>query len=106
MGMIKFDVPHTLGREDAKKRVEQLFSYWSRKHGIQSKWAGDTATILGKAMGVQIQATLNIAEGAVHGEATDPGMLLRGTARKYLEKKFASFLDPKKSAADLENDPD
>ena len=28
---------------------------------------------------------------------TDPGMLLRGKAKSYLQDKFASVLDPKKS---------
>jgi hypothetical protein len=101
MGMMKFEVPHSLPKDEAKKRIEALTRYW-QKHGITSQWSGDSATLNGKVMGVQIDAKLAVTERAVGGEGTDPGMLLRGTAKKYLEGKFATFLDPSKSLKDLE----
>jgi hypothetical protein len=101
MGMMKFEVPHSLPKEEAKKRIEALTRYW-QKHGITAQWSGDNASINGKVMGVQFDAKLAVTEKSVGGEGTDPGMLLRGTAKKYLEGKFQTFLDPKKSLADLD----
>jgi hypothetical protein len=104
MGMLKFEVPHALAKDEAKKRIEALLAYWARKYGVKSQWTGDGAKLNGKAMGITIDATLQVAEGKVGGESTDPGMLLRGQAQKYLTRKFADFLDPKKSLGELEKE--
>ncbi len=101
MGMLSFEVPHTLSKEEAKKRVESLIAYWTQKYGMKAEWSGDVAKIVGKAMGVTIDAVLNVTDAKIGGEATDPGMLLRGQAKKYLTQKFSEFLDPSKSIDDL-----
>ena len=101
MGMIDFQVPHTLPLAEAKKRMERLTTHWA-KHGIQSSWAGDVAKLSGKVMGVHLDATLRVTDRMVGGEATDPGLLLRGQAKKYLTHKFATWLDPTRSVEDLE----
>lgn len=101
MGMLKFEVPNTLSVDDAKKRVEALLSYWNRKYGVQSAWDGVKASMKGKAMGVSIDGNLEVLGAKISGEASDPGMLLRGQAQKYLTRKFAEYLDPKKSLEEL-----
>lgn len=101
MGFIKFDVPNTLPVEDAKKRVEALLSYWNRKYGVSSTWSGASATMKGKAMGVSIDGKLTVEAARIAGEAIDPGMLLRGQAKKYLERKFAEYLDATRSLEQL-----
>lgn len=97
MRFIKFEVPNSLPVEDAKKRVEALLSYWARKYGVTSAWTGVAATMKGKAMGVTIDGKLAVEAQRIAGEASDPGMLLRGQAQKYLIRKFAEYLDPSKS---------
>lgn len=97
MGLIKFDVPNTLPIDDAKRRVEALLSYWKRKYNVASEWSGLGATIKGKAVGVTLDGRLTVEPHRIAGEATDPGMLLRGQAQKYLTRKFAEYLDPSKS---------
>lgn len=97
MGMLKFEVPSTLPIDDSKKRVEALLSYWNRKYGVSSTWSGVGASMKGKAMGVTIDGTLKVEAARIAGEATDPGMLLRGQAKKYLERKFAEYLDGKRT---------
>jgi hypothetical protein len=92
--MLKFGVPHSLPREQARQRVEKLVSYWSAKYGLKAAWSGDSATLSGKAMGISLQARLEVRDGGVEGEATDPGFLLRDRARKYLAQKFGDYLDP------------
>lgn len=101
MGMIKFEVPHTLSKDDARARVEALVGYWQRQYGVRTDWSGDRARIAGKVMGITLDANLEVAAGKVGGEATDPGMLLRGQAQKYLTRKFNDYLDPKRSLDEL-----
>lgn len=97
MGMMKFDIPHSLPKEEVKQRVEQLLQYWGGKYGVKADWQGEGAKIVGKVMGIQMDASFVITDKAVEGEGTDPGMLLRSQAKSYLQKKFSSVLDPSKS---------
>ena len=101
MGMIRFEVSHSLTLAEAKRRMERLTQYWA-KHGIQSVWKGEEAKLSGKVMGLHLDATMRVTEKTVGGEATDPGMLLRGQAKKYLTHKFETWLDPGKSVEELE----
>lgn len=101
MGMLKFEVPSTLPIDDSKKRVEALLSYWNRKYGITSSWNGMKAQMKGKAVGVTIDGNLEVLGNKIAGEASDPGMLLRGQAQKYLTRKFSEYLDAKRSLEDI-----
>jgi hypothetical protein len=101
MGFLKFDVPNSLPVEDAKKRVEALLAYWNKNYGVTSAWTGLNATMKGKAVGVTIDGRLTVEPSRIAGEANDPGMLLRGQAKKYLERKFAQYLDPTRSLEQL-----
>lgn len=106
MGTMKFEVSHSLPKDEAKKRVEQLLQYWGTKYGVKSDWAGDGAKLNGKVMGINLDASFVITDKAIQGEGTDPGLLLRGQAKSYLQKKFGSVLDPSKSLADIKNGMD
>jgi hypothetical protein len=101
MGKLKLDIPHTLPRAEARQRVERLIQYWSHKYGVTARWAGDAAKLSGRVLGVSLSADLEVRDGKVDGEASDPGFLLREKARKYLTEKFASYLDPSKQLSDL-----
>ncbi|MBI3184270.1 MAG: polyhydroxyalkanoic acid system family protein [Myxococcales bacterium] len=101
MGMLHFEVTHSLSREEAKKRVEALLSYWSRKYGMKAEWTGESAQLSGKAMGISINAHLTVQDGKVGGDASDPGILLRAQAQKYLTRKFGHYLDPSRSLEEL-----
>jgi putative polyhydroxyalkanoic acid system protein len=106
MGTMKFEVPNTLPKDEAKKRVELLLQYWGTKYGVKSDWAGDGAKLNGKVMGINLDASFTITDKAIQGEGTDPGMLLRGQAKAYLQKKFGAVLDPSKSLADVKSSMD
>jgi hypothetical protein len=101
MAMMKFEVPHSLPQAEAKKRVEQLLQYWGGKYGVKAAWVGEAAKVTGKVMGINLDASFQVTDNAIQGEGTDPGMLLRGQAKSYLQKKFSAVLDPSKSSADL-----
>lgn len=106
MGMLKFEVPSTLPIDDAKKRVEALLSYWNRKYGITSSWNGLKAQMKGKAVGVTIDGNLEVLANKIAGEASDPGMLLRGQAQKYLTRKFGEYLDANRSLDQIQRSED
>ena len=101
MGTMKFDVPHSLPKAEARQRVERLLQYWKDKYGVQSNWSGDGAKVNGKVMGISLDANFTVADGTIQGEGTDPGMLLRGKAKSYIQDKFSTVLDPKKSLDDV-----
>ncbi|MCI0570532.1 MAG: polyhydroxyalkanoic acid system family protein [Myxococcaceae bacterium] len=101
MGTMKLDVPHSLPKDEAKKRLAQLVDYWSSKYGVKSQWTGDSATVTGKVMGIALEASFEVRDGIVAGEGTDPGMLLRSKAKQYIQSKMSAFLDPSKNPADL-----
>lgn len=94
MGLLNFEVVHTLSKDDAKRRVEHLLAYWKTKYGVTSQWNGDRAQISGKVMKVDLTGSLSVSDQSVSGEATDPGFLLREPARSYLNKKLKIYLDP------------
>ncbi len=104
MAKIKLDIPHKLAADEAKKRIEALFAYWGRKYGVKATWINEVANYSGKVMGISFDGSLSVLAGKISGEAIDPGFLLRGQAKKYLDQKFASYLDPAKSVADLAKD--
>lgn len=102
MGMIKFEVPHQLSKEEVKRRLDMLAEHWGTKYGVKTEWAGEhKANIQGKAMGLSINANLNINDKSVDGEATDPGILFRSKAKSYLTEKFNFYLDPSKTLEEL-----
>ena len=73
---------------------------------MKAEWAADGAKVIGKVMGINLDASFVITDKAIQGEGTDPGMLLRGQAKSYLQKKFGAVLDPSKSLADLKSTMD
>lgn len=101
MGTMKFEVPHSLSKDEARKRVEQLLKYWMDKYGVKTSWSENGAKVIGKVMGINLDANFTITDGAIQGEGTDPGMLLRGQAKSYLQKKLGGVLDPSKSLDDV-----
>jgi hypothetical protein len=103
MGTMKFDVPHNLPKDEVKKRIDLLLKYWGGKYGVKSAWQGEQdAKVDGKVMGISLDAKFKITDSGVEGEGTDPGMLLRGKAKSYLQEKLATALDPAKSLSDVE----
>ncbi|HZN91737.1 MAG TPA: polyhydroxyalkanoic acid system family protein [Myxococcales bacterium] len=102
MGKIRLDIPHTLDKAEARQRVEKLLGYWSKKYGLTAEWAGDSARLSGKVMGISLDADLAVHDGKVDGEATDPGFLLRDQAKKYLTQKLGHYLDPGQPLGELD----
>jgi len=104
MGKMSLEIPHSLSKDEALARVRVLTQSWGTKYGVKSTWNGDAVDFDGKVMGIALEGTMRVLDGKISGAATDPGLLLRGQAKKYVERKFAEYLDPKKSLADLQRE--
>jgi putative polyhydroxyalkanoate system protein len=98
---MKLELPHSLSREEAKRRIERLAGYWQKQYGVQATWSGDSVKLVGKVKGIAFDANVQIGDKAVHADGTDPGMLVRAMATAYLKQKLADYLDPNKSEAEL-----
>ena len=91
---LKFLVGHRFPRADAKIRVRQLLDYWGSRFGVKSRWTGDHVLLSGRVFGVDFKARLDVDDTCVGGEATDPGGLLRSSARDYVKGKLRKYLNP------------
>ncbi len=91
---LKFEVGHGFDRSVAKVRICQLLEYWTRRFGVKSHWEGDRVKLAGHLFGVDFRARFDVGDTAVDGETTDPGTVLRSSARTYIEKKLKKYLSP------------
>lgn len=98
---MKFEQPHQLAKDEAKRRLTLLLEHWQSRYGMNVTWDGDSAKVIGKVKGIDFDAGLTVADASVRAEGTDPGLLLRAAATAYLKKKLAAYLDPAKSAEDI-----
>jgi hypothetical protein len=95
MSSLRVDYPlGSMSQEDAKQRLVALGEYLGNKHGIKVVWTGDSATVKGKYMVVNIEGSLAFQGGKAVFEGKDPGFLWRGKAKDYLHNKLSKYLDP------------
>jgi hypothetical protein len=77
---IDVDLPHKLGREEARRRIAGNF-HKLRDHipggasHIDEKWSGDRLNLMVHAMGQAIEAVIDVGETNVHCRIQLPGML-------------------------------
>jgi hypothetical protein len=100
MGKMSFSVPHSLSKDEARKRIEGLGQHWLTKYGLKVDWSGDKARLAGKVMGIPVEADLEVLDHAVSAVATDPGFLFRDKAKKYVQEKLTRALGPSPTAHD------
>ena len=92
-GPITVEIPHKLGREDAKQRldkgVSKLTSFIPGSTVTEHHWDGDTLAFTVQAMGQQVGAKLDVFDDRVRAVLELPPMLamLAGKAKElFLEK--------------------
>jgi hypothetical protein len=85
-------VDHHLTRDEAKKRVTELLSYWAERFGVKSEWHGFKVFLSGAVFGISIKALFDVGENTVLAMASDPGAVWRGTAENYVGKKLRKYL--------------
>ena len=101
---MQFDYPHSLGTEEASKRIHVLCQYLLNRHGIKVDWVGTTGRFDGKYLMVTIQGRMDVEENRVHFDGKDPGMLWRKKAVNYLKEKLETYLDPNTPIEELPTD--
>lgn len=80
MADIQFDIPHDLGKAEARRRIEaglpKLEAHIPGGGTVEPAWQGDDRLFLAiKAMGQKIAADLEIGETIVSGTVKIPMML-------------------------------
>ena len=76
---IEVDLPHNLGREEARRRIaDNIGSLQNHIPGgakVESSWVGDRLDLSIAAMGEQIVGALDVQDSKVHVKLALPGML-------------------------------
>ncbi len=95
---IKLDIPHQLGREGARARIDAKIGRLADKipggATVEYRWEGDSLHFTVSAMGQQVASRLDVEESVVHAEVALPGMLalFAGKVREMLEKEGPRLL--------------
>lgn len=92
---ITLKVAHAFTKKEAHARLQQLVDYWKSRFGVRQEWTGERVLVSGSIIGVDFKAFLEVRDGAVQCESTDPGRLWRGFAQDYVSKKLKKYLHPK-----------
>lgn len=76
---VEVDLPHKLGRVEARRRVEQGFGKlagWIPGGKVsEHRWEGDTLSFTVEAMGQRVHARLDVQDALVHARIELPAML-------------------------------
>ena len=96
---IKVDLPHKLGRDEARRRIanniHKLDSHIPGGAKVQSGWAGDQLNLDVRALGDAVTATIDVEENRVRLRVLLPGMLgmFAGPIQAMLQKKGDLLLE-------------
>lgn len=96
---IKVDLPHKLGRDEARRRIANNI-HKLREHipggaQVESTWAGDDLNLGIHALGQAVEAKIGVEETKVRVEVMLPGMLamFAGPIEAMLQKKGNVLLE-------------
>lgn len=92
--VMHFRVGHTFSAIDAHARLELLLAYWRERFGVETQWVGNEARLTGRIFGVEFVGSIRVGKNAVTADATDPGLLKRGIAYAYIDKKLKKYMHP------------
>jgi putative polyhydroxyalkanoate system protein len=98
---IKIDLPHGLGAQEAKRRMQdgihKLKDHIPGGAAVQSSWSGDRMNLNVAAMGQTVDARLDVEESKIHLEVQLPPMLsfLSGPIEKVLRRQGAEMIEDK-----------
>lgn len=99
--MMRLDRRYELDDDDALDRARALTDYWSKKHGVSTRWQGSDVHIAGRVMGVKFDGVVRIGGGLITAEMNAGFLAEKLGARGYVERKLDDYLDPKKTLAEL-----
>lgn len=95
-------IPHKLGREEARRRIEGGMGQFTQQLGgamnnFQQGWVEDRLNFSGEVMGQTITGAMEVLEDAVRMEVTLPGFLglMAGKIKSKLHKEGQALLERK-----------
>jgi len=91
---MKFEQAQSLGKDEARRRIEALTDYWHNHYGVAVTWTGDSAKLAGNVKGITFDATLLVTDTSVAAEGSDPGVLMRAIIMGYFKRKLTDYLNP------------
>ncbi len=97
------DIPHSLGREEAHKRIESGFDRLEHQFGggglgkLEKRWTGDTLSFHAQALGQAVDGRLEVRPDSVHVEVDLPPFLamIAGSLKGRLQKEGQLLLEKK-----------
>ena len=95
---ITLDIPHKLGRDTAKGRIEggigKLAGMFPGGGHVEQRWEGDALHFTVSAMGQKVASRLEVFEDRVHAVVDLPPMLalFAGKVREMLAKEAPKLL--------------
>ncbi len=95
MPRLSMQVPHTLGREEATRRIkEQLAKASQQVSDFEEQWQDHTLAFGFKAMGFGVSGTLVVEDAAVQIDVTLPlaAAMVKGTIEQRLRHEIAAVL--------------
>jgi putative polyhydroxyalkanoate system protein len=96
---IDVDLPHNLGKEEARRRIasniHKLQEHIPGGAQVQSGWNGDQLTLDVAAMGQAVTATIDVMDSKVHLKVLLPPMIgmFGGMIQAALQKKGGALLE-------------
>jgi hypothetical protein len=101
MPKMSMTIPHTLGQEEARQRVQGMISNMKEQYGdrvsdLSEQWTGDTGTFSLKAMGMNLKGTLQITgnELKVDGDLPWAAKPFQGTIEATIRERAERLLAP------------
>ena len=92
-------VPHSLGREDARSRLDQLIERMRSEHGqqlanMQGGWVADVLSFSFSAMGMAVSGAMNVEDDEVRVEGQLPlaAAFFRGKIEQTIRGELRSVL--------------
>ncbi len=98
---IKVDLPHSLGAEEAKRRMQggigKLKDHIPGGGHVESSWEGDRMNIRVQAMGQEVVGHMDVADTKVHVELMLPAFmsLFSSTIEGLLKSRGSEMLEDK-----------
>jgi putative polyhydroxyalkanoate system protein len=97
------DIPHSLGREEARRRIEAGFERLERQFGggglarLEKRWSGDVLSFEAQVVGQALSGRLEVRSDSVHMELDLPPFLamFSGSLKGRLQREGQLLLESK-----------
>lgn len=95
MPKLSMEVPHTLGRDEAARRLKvQIERARSKVSDLQDDWQGDTLNFKLQAMGFKVGGAMEVQDSAVIIDADLPlaALMVKGMIEQRIRQELGTVL--------------